>query len=74
MGERGIGTSVHFIPLHMHPYYQRKGWRGGNFPVASTEYMRVVSLPVWPSVSRDDVQRVVDALSDIVRKEWPARV
>jgi dTDP-4-amino-4,6-dideoxygalactose transaminase len=63
MGEAGIGTSVHFIPLHLHPYYRRQGWRPEHFPVAGAEYERVISLPLWPGMTRDDIQRVVDALS-----------
>ncbi len=66
MGAAGIGTSVHFIPLHMHPYYRRKGWLPEHFPAANAEYERVISLPLWPGLSRGDVQRVVDALSEIL--------
>jgi dTDP-4-amino-4,6-dideoxygalactose transaminase len=65
--ERGIGASVHFIPLHLHPYYRRQwGTRPEDHPVATEEYGRVISLPIWPGMSDDDVQRVVDALTSIV--------
>lgn len=63
----GIGASVHFIPLHLHPYYRRRwGTRPDDFPVASREYERVISLPIWPGMSAADVQRVVGALSAIL--------
>ena len=63
----GIGASVHFIPLHRHPYYQRVwGWRADALPVASAEYERVISLPIWPGMGPDDVARVVDALERIL--------
>jgi dTDP-4-amino-4,6-dideoxygalactose transaminase len=56
----GIGTSVHFIPLHLHPYYRKRwGYRPEDCPVATSEYERVISLPLWPGMSDDDVDRVV---------------
>jgi dTDP-4-amino-4,6-dideoxygalactose transaminase len=63
----GIGVSVHFIPLHLHPYYRRR-WntRPEDFPVATGEYERVMSLPIWPGMTPDDVQRVVDTLVTIL--------
>jgi perosamine synthetase len=65
--ELGIGTSVHFIPLHLHPYYQRGwGYRPTDFPVATVEFDRVISLPLWPGMSLADVDRVVGALEQVV--------
>ena len=66
LGELGIGASVHFIPLHLHPYYQRLGWSPGDLPEAAAQYERVVSLPLWPGMTRDDVERVVTALTGIL--------
>ena len=64
---RGIGASVHFIPLHLHPYYRRVwGTVLEDFPVATREYERVVSLPLWPGMTAEDVRRVVAALEDIL--------
>ena len=63
----GIGTSVHFIPLHLHPYYRREwGTREVDFPVATREYARVISLPIWPGMTVYDVDRVADALRDVL--------
>ncbi len=65
--ELGVGTSVHFIPLHLHPYYRdRWGYLPGDFPVATREYERVVSLPIWPGMMADDVDRVVDGLARVL--------
>jgi dTDP-4-amino-4,6-dideoxygalactose transaminase len=65
--EAGIGASVHFIPLHLHPYYRRRwGTRPEDHPVATREYERVISLPIWPGMAGEDVRRVVDALASIV--------
>ena len=58
----GIGTSVHFIPLHQHPYYVERGYVSAGFPVASREYERVISLPLWPGLTTAEVDRVVDGL------------
>ncbi len=67
--ERGIGTSVHFIPLHTHPYYQQKlGYRTGQFPHAENHFERAISLPLFPGMTNDDTERVVEALHDIARE------
>lgn len=63
----GIGTSVHFIPLHLHSYYaQNGGYRPEDFPVALREFQRVLSLPIYSSMTDDDVQRVIDAVVTVV--------
>lgn len=64
MRAKGIGTSVHFIPLHLHPYYRRTyGYRPDDLPVARREYEREISLPIYPDLSTDDIARVVGALA-----------
>lgn len=64
---RGIGTSVHFIPIHLHPYYRDKyGYRPEDFPVAYENYQRVVSLPLHPRLSEGDVARVIGAVKEVV--------
>jgi len=68
--ERGIGTSVHFIPLHFHPYYQLTfGYRKGDFPHAEDAYARCVSLPIYPDMTDAQVVRVTKAVEDIVLKK-----
>jgi dTDP-4-amino-4,6-dideoxygalactose transaminase len=63
---RGIGTSVHFIPLHLHPYYRSRGWTPEQLPVATREYERVLSLPLWPGMGNAAVARVVAALDEVL--------
>jgi dTDP-4-amino-4,6-dideoxygalactose transaminase len=64
---RNIGTSVHFIPLHLHPYYRdRYGWAPEAYPVAYGEYQRAVSLPLHPRLSDDDADDVIQAVLDVV--------
>jgi dTDP-4-amino-4,6-dideoxygalactose transaminase len=58
----GIGTSVHFIPLHLHPLYQQMGYRTGQFPAAEAYYAGAVSLPIWPGMTGTQVNRVIDAV------------
>jgi dTDP-4-amino-4,6-dideoxygalactose transaminase len=64
--ERGIGTSVHFIPLHLHPFYRSAyGYQIGDLPSAEQEYKRCLSLPIFPSMTDADVGRVIEAVSEI---------
>jgi perosamine synthetase len=64
---RNIGASVHFIPLHLHPYYRETyGYRPEDFPVAYREYQREISLPIYSKMNDTDVQNVIDAVKDIV--------
>jgi Predicted pyridoxal phosphate-dependent enzyme apparently involved in regulation of cell wall biogenesis len=60
--QEGIGTSVHFIPLHLHPLYRRMGYRVGEFPAAEAAYAGAISLPIWPGMTDSQVDRVVRAL------------
>jgi dTDP-4-amino-4,6-dideoxygalactose transaminase len=65
---RKIGTSVHFIPIHLHPYYRDKyGYKPDDFPVAYGEYQRLVSLPLYPRMSDQDVDDVIEAVMDVVK-------
>jgi len=55
-----VGTSVHFIPLHLHPYYRRTyGYAPGDFPDAEAAFQHEISLPIYPSLRDEDVDRVV---------------
>jgi dTDP-4-amino-4,6-dideoxygalactose transaminase len=66
---RNIGTSVHFIPLHLHPYYQRAwGYRPGDFPGAETAFANTVSLPLYPAMRDADVDDVLEAVWDVARR------
>ena len=64
---RNIGASVHFIPLHRHPYYrQRYGYRAEQFPVAEQIYRGLLSLPLYPKMTGPDANDVVSAVREIV--------
>jgi len=64
--QRGIGTSVHFIPLHTHPYYQQNlGYRIGQFPNAEKHFEGAISLPLFPGMTAEDTDRVIEALHEL---------
>ncbi|HBD09390.1 MAG TPA: UDP-4-amino-4,6-dideoxy-N-acetyl-beta-L-altrosamine transaminase [Syntrophobacteraceae bacterium] len=66
---RNIGASVHFIPLHVHPYYRQVyGYEPEDFPVAYREYQRAISLPIYSKMNNDDVRDVIAAVLEIVAK------
>lgn len=63
-----VGTSVHFIPVHLHPYYRDKyGWRPDDFPVANGAFERMLSLPLNPRMTDRDVADVIEAVLWVVR-------
>jgi dTDP-4-amino-4,6-dideoxygalactose transaminase len=67
--ERGVGTSVHCIPLNtMHVYQQRYGYRTGDFPIAEDVYSRCLSLPIFPAMSDEDVAYVIDNVLALERE------
>lgn len=66
--QRGILTSVHFIPLHTHPFYRDNfGYRMGQFPNAERHFERAISLPLFPGMAREDSQRVTEELLDLAQ-------
>src|SRR5215472_764138 len=66
---RGIGTSVHFIPLHLHTLYQQQlGYRSGQFPKAEERFARAISLPIYPGMAEGDTDRVIEALHNIAHE------
>jgi dTDP-4-amino-4,6-dideoxygalactose transaminase len=67
LAERKIGTSVHFIPLHLHPYYREMyGFKPEDFPVATREYQRALSLPIFSAMTDRDVDDVIEAVKSVV--------
>ena len=66
--ERGIATSIHFRALHLHPYYQERfGFTRGMFPVAEALSDTTLSLPLSAAMTDDSVDRVIEALHDVLR-------
>ena len=72
MAEHGIGCSVHFIPLHLHPYWRDTyGLTPAAFPAAQAAYERAVSLPLYTCMTEADQQRVITAVQELLRVEAP---
>src|SRR5690349_15509863 len=63
---RGVSASVHFIPLHLHPYYQREfNYRQGDLPIAETQYERCLSLPLYATMRKEELDCVITAVHEI---------
>ncbi len=74
LNQRGIGTSVHWRPLHLHPYYQERfSYQPGDLPVADEEWERFISLPVYPSMTDEEIERVARAVRSIAGKHAQSR-
>jgi dTDP-4-amino-4,6-dideoxygalactose transaminase len=67
LGMHKIGTSVHFIPVHLHPFYQEHfGYRRGDLPQAEAIYNSIISLPLYPKMTGTDIENVIEAICSIV--------
>ncbi|MGI5172137.1 UDP-4-amino-4,6-dideoxy-N-acetyl-beta-L-altrosamine transaminase [Treponema sp. OMZ 840] len=67
--DKGIGTQVHYIPVHTQPYYKTHyGYKIGDYPIAERYYQKALSLPLYPAMSDDDVQKVIDAVKELVQQ------
>ncbi|MDR1420109.1 MAG: DegT/DnrJ/EryC1/StrS family aminotransferase [Treponema sp.] len=67
--ERGIGASVHFIPLHSMPYYrERQNLEEGDFPRTMESYRREISLPLWPGMTEAMTERVIRMVKALIRE------
>jgi len=64
-----IGTSVHFIPVHLHPFYRKHyGTKPGDLPNTEAYFEKIISLPLYPSMTEEDVNYVADAVCEISAK------
>lgn len=62
----GIGVNVHYIPVHLHPFYRKRGFGPGLCPVAEAAYEQMITLPMFPGMTARDVRDVVEAVSKVV--------
>jgi perosamine synthetase len=66
---RKIGTSVHFIPLHLHPFYRDKfGYRPEDFPQATKVFERTISLPIYPKMTEENVRHVIRSVRSVAEE------
>ena len=62
--ESGIGTSLHFIPVHHHPYYKSTyNYNEGNYPAANKAYNESISIPIFPDMTIEDVDHIIDFIN-----------
>lgn len=65
--DKGIGTQVHYIPIHTQPFYKNTfGYKDGDYPVAEKYYEQELSLPLYPGLSDEDVENVIEAVKEVV--------
>lgn len=63
----GIGVNVHYMPLHLHPYYQKEfGYKKGDYPNAERYYERAITLPIFPKMSDEDIDSVIQAVHKVI--------
>jgi dTDP-4-amino-4,6-dideoxygalactose transaminase len=67
----GIGSGVHYPAIHLFALYRRLGWKDGDFPIAEKVCRTILTLPLFPAMTRADVGRVVDALVAILKQNTP---
>ncbi|OMP65794.1 UDP-4-amino-4,6-dideoxy-N-acetyl-beta-L-altrosamine transaminase [Domibacillus epiphyticus] len=66
--KQNIGVNVHYIPVHTLPYYQELGYRKGSMPHAEKLYEKIISLPLFPAMTEQDVSDVITAVRSVVKK------
>ena len=64
--EHGVGVNVHYIPVHTQPYYQRMGFKLGDFREAEAYYREAISLPMFPTLTTEQQKTVVDCLKNVI--------
>ncbi len=62
----GIGVNVHYIPVHFHPFYEQLGFSRGQFPISESYYKSAISLPLFPGLTEEEQDYVVEKLSKIL--------
>lgn len=65
--EKKIFTQVHYIPLHLMPYYRQFGWKDGDLPIAENYYRHCLSLPMYPSLRNDQLEYVIESINNYYR-------
>ncbi|MCA9246206.1 MAG: DegT/DnrJ/EryC1/StrS family aminotransferase [Planctomycetales bacterium] len=67
--QSGVGCSVHWRPLHLHPYYESTfHWTPAHLPVATREWERLISLPIFPGMVKEEIEHVVQTVIELCRK------
>ncbi|WP_047980874.1 UDP-4-amino-4,6-dideoxy-N-acetyl-beta-L-altrosamine transaminase [Ornithinibacillus contaminans] len=64
----GIGVNVHYIPVHYQPYYQKLGYRNGEYPISEEVYSKIITLPLFPGMVNEDVEYIIRNVKDLITK------
>jgi dTDP-4-amino-4,6-dideoxygalactose transaminase len=62
-----VGVNLHYIPVHLQPYYQQLGFKAGDFPQAETYYSQAISLPLYPDLSNEQQDYIVRCVAEAVQ-------
>lgn len=63
---KGVGVNVHYIPIHLQPYYRSLGFSHGDFPNSEAFYQKAITIPLFPTMSADDQSKVIQALKEVL--------
>ncbi len=66
--ESGIGVNVHYVPVHLQPYYKSMGFRRGDFPKAESYYMNSISLPLFPDLKESEQDKIIKVLERVLNE------
>ena len=65
--KKGIGVQVHYIPVHLQPFYKKNfGYKKGMFPIAEKYYSEAFSLPLYPGLTKSDIKRVIKTVKECI--------
>lgn len=65
--ENGLNLQVHYIPVHLQPYYQKLGYKKGDFPKAEAYYEKCISLPLYPSLTNEDLTNIIQIIHELIQ-------
>jgi UDP-4-amino-4,6-dideoxy-N-acetyl-beta-L-altrosamine transaminase len=68
MRESGIGVAIHYAPVHLQPFYRKKGFEPGMFPASESYYQRCLSLPIYPKLQRDEQDHIIAKLQNFLNR------
>ena len=61
-----IGVNVHYLPVYLHPYYRELGYKKGSCPIAEDIYNKMITIPLFPSMSNKDIEDVIKAVKKVI--------
>ena len=70
MRANGVGVNVHYIPIHLQPYYENMGSYRGQIPESELYYNSVLSLPLYPDLTKASLEKVVAVLKDAIELKY----